>query len=533
MGRNHVALFWRIYYRGSWLLNDAALTELQKLDSIEALAVLGALEKKRKEETFVRYWRPYDKQGEVLKLFTSELKIFGVLGGNRSGKTELGAVIATAWALGKDFFKGEPAWEFIKDLPIPEPPNNIWVVGLDFPTLRDVIWGQKLRSGRNHPGILPRNSEICEPKDGDFRVPFANGSLLTCKSADSGADKFQGASVDLVWIDEECEAGVYNECYQRTLDCGGRIVLTLTPLTDINSGVREPWVFDLYEEWKRGSRDIRFGNLSLLDNPFVPANEKERAIEKWAGHYEERARLYGEFIRRSGLVYPMWDRARHCCKPFTIPKSWPRYVSIDPAASGTTAVLWAAVSPEDTLYLYKEYYEKDLIISDHVKNIKIRTAGDPIDIWLIDPFFGRQKNAETHKTNTQLYREAGLPVRQPEIGDDYGLNVSREYLNATVTPNSRHPKLYVFEGLSAFEEEIKFYCWDFFQAGEMKGQSKDKPRKRKDHLMNALQYLCSVRPKGNRRGDTVLSKEERLAEIRNNTYSDVGPISAEGEASFS
>lgn len=496
-------------------------TALSHYNQIDGLAVIEAFEKKRKEDTFCKYWVPYPKQGEGLAQFTSEIKIFGVLGGNRSGKTEEGAFIAVAWALGKDFFKGEPAWEYVKDLPIPEPPNNIWVVGLDFPTLRDVIWGQKLRSGRNHPGMLPRDPVVCDPKDGDFLAKFGNGSQITCKSADSGPEKFQGASVDLVWIDEEPEESVYNECYQRTIDCAGRICITLTPLTDINSGVRTPWVFDLYEEYRRGAKDVKFVQLSLLDNPYVPQAEKDKAIEFWAGHYEERARLYGEFIRKSGLVYPMWNRTQHVVRPFGIPREWPRYVSIDPAASGVTAVLWAAIDPHDNIYLYKEYYEKDLIISDHAKNIKIRTAGDPVDIWLIDPFFGRQKNAETHKTNTQLYREAGLPVRQPEVGDDYGLNVSREYLNATTQLNSRHPALYIFDGLRAFENEIEHYTWDFFQAGEQKGLSKDKPRKAHDHLMNAMQYLCSTRPKGDKRSSGIVDEAQRKLDARNNSYTDL------------
>lgn len=495
---------------------------LARISQTDAAAVLGALEKKRREDQFITYWEPYPKQGEALAQFTPELKIFGVLGGNRSGKTELGAVVAVAWALGKEFFKDEPAYKYIKNLPIPDPPNNIWVVGLDFPTLRDVIWGQKLRSGRDHPPILPRDPSICTPKDGDFQAKFHNGSIITCKSADSGADKFQGASVDLVWIDEEPEEAVYNECYQRTIDCGGRILVTLTPLTDINSGVRTPWVFDLYEAWKTGQKDTRFVQLSLLDNPFVPQVEKEKAIEKWAGHYEERARLYGEFIRRSGLVYPMWDAARHMVRPFEIPRSWPRYVSIDPAASGVTAALWAAIASNNDIYLYKEYYEKDLIISDHVKNIKIRTAGDPVDYWLIDPFFGRQKNAENHKTNSQLYRDAGLPVRQPDVGDDYGLNVSREYLNSTITPNGRNPRLYTFQGLESFRSEIEHYIWDFFQAGEQKGLSKDKPKKSHDHLMNAMQYLCSVRPRGNRNSSPIMDKAEQLKQIANNSYTDLG-----------
>ena len=136
---------------------DQALSELTRLGSTdEALAVLKALDQKRRERYFIKYWQPYQKQGEALVQFTGDLKVFGLLGGNRSGKTELGVFVVLAFALGRDFFKGEPAWEFVKDLPIPDKPCNIWIVGLDFSMLRDVIWREKIRQalGRQHPGAI-------------------------------------------------------------------------------------------------------------------------------------------------------------------------------------------------------------------------------------------------------------------------------------------------------------------------------------------------------------------------------------------
>lgn len=493
---------------------DRALQELGRFSADEARAVVDKLEAKRRDANFAFYWDPQEQQRDAIKLFQPHVKVFGILGGNRAGKTELGAFIAVAWALGKDVFRGEPVWELVKDLPIPKPPNNIWVVGLDFSTLRDVIWREKFRQGRDHPPFFPRNVVV---KEGDFQAFWPNGSVITGKSADSGWEKFQGASVDLVWIDEECEERVFDECYQRTLDCAGKILLTLTPLTDIHSAVTSPWVFDLYEEWKKGRKDFHFAQLSLLNNPHVPEEEKKRAMEKWAGHPEEKARLYGEFVQRSGLVYPTWDAKKHRIKPFEIPSWWPRIVSIDPAATGVTAAVWAAISPEGWMYLYREYYEKDRIVSEHAKGILLRCGGDPIDFWLLDPTWGKQRNAENHKQNYQLWREAGIPVRLPDVGDDYGLNVSREYLNATVTPNSRHPKLLVFEGLPAFEDEITHYTWDSFSKGPQKGLSKEKPRKRNDHLMNAWQYLCAVRPKG-RRPRQAMTLEERLEHAKLNSY---------------
>lgn len=483
---------------GTYDKRQQAIAEISRLPEAEQIAALDLLIKKRREKSYIRYFEPWAEQLDALKLFTADKKIFGILGGNRSGKTILGAFLAVAWALGKDYFRDEPAWEIVKDLPIPAAPNNIWVVGLDFGAIRDVIWYEKLRHGKSHPPFLPNDGSVRKVSDGDFQVFFENGSLITGKSADSGREKFQGASVDLIWIDEECESDVFDECYQRTVDCAGKIVLTLTPLTDINSGVRTPWVFDLYEEFMAGNKDIQFCQLSTLNSPFVPQEEKERLLHKWTGDPEEGARLYGKFVRKSGLVYPMWNRAQHVVRAFPIPQHWQRIVSIDPAATGVTAAVWIAVDDDGNLWAYREYYEKDQIVSEHAKGIKIRCGGEPVDIWLLDPTWGLQRNAETHKSGAQLWREAGIPVRLPDVGEDFGLNVSREYINATVTPNSRHPKFRVLEGLPNFEFEISHYTWDSYANGPQKGLSKEKPRKRNDHLLNAFQYACALRLSGKR-----------------------------------
>jgi phage terminase large subunit-like protein len=499
---------------------EQAINELNRLPEEERLAALDLLIKKRQEKQYVKYFEPWSEQKDALSKFTKDIKVFGLLGGNRSGKTILGAFIAVAWALGKDYFRDEPVWEYIKDLPIPEPPNNIWVVGLDYGVLRDVIWYEKLRHGKNHPPFLPTDSSIIRKiSDGDFQVFCENGSLITGKSADAGREKFQGASIDLVWIDEECDYAVFQECFQRTIDCDGKLMLTLTPLTDINSGVRTPWVYDLYEEWREGKKELAFCQLSTINSPFISEVEKQRLYDMWKGDPEEEARLYGKFVRRSGLVYPEWNEKVHLIDAFPIPNHWTRIVSIDPAATGTNAAIWLAVDDSGNLYATKEYYEREQVVSEHAKGIKIRCGGEPVDIWLLDPTWGRQRNAETHKTGAQLWRDSGIPVRLPDVGDDFGLNVSREYINATAIPNSRHPKFYAFKDLPNFRFEMKHYTWDTFAKGEQKGLSKDKPRKRNDHLINAWQYACSLRPRGKKQHNRLSELEQMFQETKVNNSS--------------
>lgn len=500
-------------------------SQLKAFEPQDAIAILDALEGRRKQEHFSKYWRPNSPgQWDASRGFTKEVKTFVVRGGNRSGKSDLGAAITVAWALGKEYFLNEPAYEWVKNLPIPEPPSNIWVVGLDFSVIRDVLWGEKLRLGGSHPPFLPRDeSLITKVSESEFWIQLENGSRITCKSADSGREKFQGASVDFIWMDEECDVEIYNECYQRTIDCNGKILVTLTP--SLRKGENHiPWVFDLHEDYTSGkTKNVRFASLSVIDNPCVPEDEKELLLEKWAGHPEERARLYGEFIQRSGLVYSMYKPARHQVKRFQIPKSWLRVACIDPSLQGgTTACLWAAVEPEtNNMFLYKEYYAQDMPISEHAKSIILRSSGDLVDVWLIDPKAGVQHSdgvnrGSAYKTVMQIYKEAGIPVKLAEVGQDYGLAASLEYMVATTQAQSRHPKVFIFEDLKTFQWEISRYIWDYFARGALKGESKEKPIKRHDHLMNAFQYVCAMRPRARRA--SAVPRETQIQEARINSY---------------
>jgi phage terminase large subunit-like protein len=489
---------------------DTVLHKLGDYSTRDALTLLDALEADRKEKHFAKYWASdtnpdysnfFDAIESDFAKLTPDIKIFCLLGGNRSSKTERGAFLAVAWLLGKEYFRDEPSWRYVKNLPIPEHGVNIWCVGLDFSVIQDVIWREKLRTGHRHPGLLPKTPcpFITRISDSSFQVEVdvdGRRSTLTCKSADSGREKFQSASVDLAWIDEEVEEEVFDEIYQRTVDCGGKILVTLTPLTDIGSAVKTPWVYDLSRDVAAGTRkDAIFISLSTLDNPFIPEIEKEKLKEKWAGHPEEKARLYGSFIQRSGLVYPQWDPKIHFIKPFTLPREWRRIVSIDPAATGVTAAVWAAIHPNGNIILYREYYESNKIVSDHAKDMLVRNGGDPIDIWLIDPFWGSARNAENHKQGYQLYKEAGLPVRLAPRAEDFGRDKFAEYLSASLDKTSRHPKFFAFETLKNLGNEMQAYVWDVVSKGPSKGLNRGKPMKRGDHLINATQYLCSLNPR--------------------------------------
>src|SRR5919197_1553132 len=55
-------------------------------------------------------------------------------------------------------------------------------------------------------------------------------SVLGIKSYDQGRPKWQGATLDFVWFDEEPPEDVYVEGLSRTNATGGIVWITMTPL---------------------------------------------------------------------------------------------------------------------------------------------------------------------------------------------------------------------------------------------------------------------------------------------------------------
>jgi phage terminase large subunit-like protein len=79
----------------------------------------------------------------------------------------------------------------------------------------------------------------------DIVVLADNGreSRITGKAAQQGAEAYQSARVDDVWLDEEHPEDVWDEMQPRLLRRGGRTLATMTPLkgfTWVHGRVYEP-----------------------------------------------------------------------------------------------------------------------------------------------------------------------------------------------------------------------------------------------------------------------------------------------------
>ena len=140
-----------------------------------------------------------------------------VFGGNRSGKTECGAVEAVYMARGI-----HPYRKNRKDV-------FGWVVSVSREVQRDVA--QKKILSYLNPSWIEDITMISgsrgSPEYGiidQIRIKnvFGGISVIGFKSCDQGREKFQGSSLDFVWFDEEPPEDIYYECRMRVLDKKGR-----------------------------------------------------------------------------------------------------------------------------------------------------------------------------------------------------------------------------------------------------------------------------------------------------------------------
>ncbi len=462
-------------------------------DPTLAAAMWDVAEEDRHQKQWVKYWEPCGDEVKFWDERIYERKIWVVLGGNRSGKTDLGCFLDTAWLLGKEYFRNEVNWKWVEPLPIPDRATNVRVVGLNSDLLKDPIW-EKLVGSTNHPPFIPEDKSISVRKDHEYLIKFTHGSKLQGKSADVDPKTHGGPSCDLVHIDEEAKKAIYNESYQRTTDCAGKILVTATPLDDISTS-SEPWLFDLVEQWKDGDPDVGVIFMSSLNNPHVPEEEKRKLRVKWAGHVEERARLYGEFVRRSGLFYKKWKAEPPLWIPaYDLPKGGYRVVAVDPASTGPVAAVWMYFDKRGKMTIYRVYKQAGLDTSEHISNIIADNRGDLIDLWLLDPWRGKQSQEGSNEKIIDVWRRLGLPrLRLAEVSMDVCLEESKEYIGAAFDPTSPHPALEVFDVCEEFKDEIERYVIDSVSQGARKGQSHDRPRKGNDDILNAWQFAAGMR----------------------------------------
>ena len=104
----------------------------------------------------------------------------------------------------------------------------------------------------------------------------------------------------------------------------------------------------------------------LQDNPYGLEYDPDYANKlELLPEAEKRAKKYGDWHAFKGSVFTTFraikfpgepDNALHVIKPFDIPEWWPKILSIDWGKRAMCHAMWAAISPDKRVYIYRERY---------------------------------------------------------------------------------------------------------------------------------------------------------------------------------
>lgn len=143
------------------------------------------------------------------------------------------------------------------------------------------------------------------------------------------------------------------------------------------------------------------------DNPYLTIDQRA-SIEKLRETDPDLYLQLGEarFINSKGAFFREFKREIHVIQPFIIPRHWKRYVSIDYGLD-MFAALWFAIDTNNKVYVYKELYESDLVISEAAARFKEVNGIDkyeciyaPPDLW--------NRRQETGKSAIDIFADNGV-----------------------------------------------------------------------------------------------------------------------------
>jgi phage terminase large subunit-like protein len=431
------------------------------------LETLNAEKARRLTEDRLRYYKPYPKQKDFHHAKARERLL---MAGNQLGKTLAGGFEAAMHATGRypDWWQGR---RFDK-------PTVGWCCGVTGEVVRDTV--QKVlvgRPGQVGTGAIPKDA-IGDLVSGrgtadlldTIKVTHISGgtSIIGLKSYMSGREKFQGETLDWIWLDEEPPADIYTEALTRTNVGNGPVWMTFTPLQGVSEVVRR----FLHEK----SPDRMVVSMTIDHVLHYSDEEKKRIIASYPEH-EKEARVKGIPVLGSGRIFPVSEE-RIAIEHRDTPAHWPRIGGMDFGWDHPFAAVELAWDRDtDTVYVVKAYRVREATPVIHAG--ALRAWGK--DLRWAWPRDGRRETLEgAGVALAEQYKEQGLEMLWEHAQFEDG-SVSVEAGLMKMLTMMQGGRFKVFKHLNDWFEEFRLY------------HRKDgKVVKEGDDLMSATRYAVMM-----------------------------------------
>lgn len=349
-------------------------------------------------------------------------------------------------------------------------------------------------------------------------LTFSNGSTIDFLTYGMGLEKMGGVPRHAIFFDEEPPRNIFNESMMRLADYDGFWVIAATPVEGMG------WTYDLL--WEPGINDPENPNtpgtfrLSADQNPYIQAEDLSRfgiAMDE----EEQKMRFQGEFVARSGLVFPNFSEATHVVdltdffpdgKP---PKHWEWYSSVDQGLNNPTAWTWHAVSPDGDIITFAEHYASNMIVDEHAAVVLQREAGWGYapTIRVGDPAM-LQRNGVTGTNYIQEYSRHGIYIGVEDLPREVMIGVEKMQQYFKVRPKTfwgeGKPKWVISSNCINTIRELKKLRWATYESSkkayDMNRQ--EAIHKKDDHAFDSCRYFATLMP--DLRPEVIVSTYEPL-----------------------
>ena len=384
-----------------------------------------------------------------------------------------------------------------------KPNNHQWIVGPTYDLGEKefkVIWQDmivKLGFGRS-----PFVDKAYNKRQGNMFIHFKQwDSSIYVKSA-KDPDSLVGEGLDHLILSEAAKhpEGVWSKYLRSTLaDKRGSADFPTTP--ESFNWYYEEWLhgmdaaFPEYESWKFPTWDNKIVFPLGIDDPEIVLLKNTMGTDAFTQEIE------ADFSSFAGKIYPEWDVSKNV-KSLEFNPNWPNYISFDFGYTNPLAGIEWQVSPDDKIYIWREHYKSNQMLSTHIEQLKKREqppgyhitmctgdAADPEAVAVLNDTFAPTVADPRSKTNWRDGIELVRSFLEREVDqDEYGGPIDG-------------PALFVdIKCINTIKEFNNYRAPDDFKGRNIS----ETALKQDDHAMDALRYgLVHVYRLGVGDGNTI------------------------------
>lgn len=344
--------------------------------------------------------------------------------------------------------------------------------------------------------IIPRG--IYKYNSTKHIMTFKNGSVIEFGylSSDSAVTMYQSAEYDIIRFDELTHFSEFRYTYMQSRIRGvnnfpKQIKSTTNPGSEGHGWVKKRFIEPMEPEkvFDENGRKRVFIPARVQDNNFIMESDPEyiKRLEILPEN-EKRALLYGDWDIFEGQYFREFDRQVHVIEPFEIPAYWQRFRCMDYGLD-MCACLWCATDTSGNVYVYREFCESGLILSEAAEKIKEIGKGEKILYTVASPDLWNRRQ-DTGRSGMEIMATAGLlGLIKADDRRVEGWRNMKEYLRAFDDGSGKSARLKIF---SSCREIIR--CMPLLVHDKHNGEDCSSEPHDITHAPEALRYGLMSRP---------------------------------------